>query len=143
MANFLTRLFGSKSQRDLREVTPYKDATLAVYPTIKALDNDQLRAKTIEFKHRIQKEIETEETELSQLKQRIEEEYDMPVDEKENLYKRIDDLEKISYDKTQKVLNEILPEAFAVVKETARRFAENDEVVVTQQLNTKHLNKST
>ena len=131
MANFLTRLFGSKSQRDLREVTPYKDATLAVYPTIKALDNDQLRAKTIEFKHRIQKEIETEETELSQLKQRIEEEYDMPVDEKENLYKRIDDLEKISYDKTQKVLNEILPEAFAVVKETARRFAENDEVVVT------------
>ncbi len=131
MANFLTKLFGSKSQRDLREVTPFKEATLAVYPSIKALDNDQLRAKTIEFKYRIQKEIETEELELSQLKQRIADEYDMPVDEKESLYKRIDDLEKISYDKTQHVLNEILPEAFAVVKETARRFAENDEVVVT------------
>ncbi len=131
MANFLTKLFGSKSQIDLREVTPFKEATLAVYPSIKALDNDQLRAKTIEFKYRIQKEIETEELELSQLKQRIADEYDMPVDEKESLYKRIDDLEKISYDKTQHVLNEILPEAFAVVKETARRFAENDEVVVT------------
>ena len=122
MANILTKLFGNKSQRDLKEVKPFLDATLAVYPTIAALDNDQLRAKTIEFKERIRKEIETEEGELTQLRQRIEDEYDMPVDEKERLYKRIDDLEKSAYDKTQKVLDAILPEAFAVVKETARRF---------------------
>ncbi len=131
MANILTKLFGNKSQRDLKEVKPFLDATLAVYPTIAALDNDQLRAKTIEFKERIRKEIETEEGELTQLRQRIEDEYDMPVDEKERLYKRIDDLEKSAYDKTQKVLDAILPEAFAVVKETARRFAENETVVVT------------
>jgi len=131
MANFLSKLFGSKSQRDLKEVQPFLDATLKIYPTIKELDNDQLRAKTIEFKQRIQNEIQAEEDELATLRKRIEDEYDMPVDEKEQLYKRIDDLEKTSYDKTQKILNDILPEAFAVVKETARRFAENDEVVVT------------
>ncbi len=131
MANFLSKIFGNKSQRDLKEVNPYKEATLAIYPSIQALSNDQLRAKTIEFKEKINNEIHAEEEELAGLRQRIENEYDMPVDEKEQLYKRIEELEKTSYDKTQKVLNEILPEAFAVVKETARRFAENDEVVVT------------
>ncbi len=131
MANFLSKLFGTKSDRDLKEVKPFLDATLKIYPEIQKLDNDQLRAKTIEFKERIRKEVEAEENELSTLRQRIEEEYDMPVAEKEEIYKRIDKLEKESYDKTQKVLNEILPEAFSVVKETARRFAENSEVVVT------------
>ena len=131
MANFLTKIFGDKSQRDIKAVKPFLDATLKVYPAIQALDNDGLRAKTIEFKERIKKVIEQEETELLQLRTRIDEEYDMPVDEKESLYKRIDELEKHSYDKTQKVLDEILPEAFAVVKETARRFATNDVVEVT------------
>ena len=131
MANFLSKLFGTKSDRDLKEVKPYLDATLKVYPEIQKLSNDQLRAKTIEFKERIRKEVESEENELATLRQRIEEEYDMPIDEKEEIYKRIDKLEKDSYDKTQKVLNDILPEAFSVVKETARRFAENSEVVVT------------
>ena len=131
MANFLSKLFGSKSQRDLKEVNPFLKATLEVYPAIKELTNDQLRAKTIEFKSRIQDKIKEEEEELASLRKRIEDEYDMPVDEKEQIYKRIDDLEKTSYDKTQDILNEILPEAFAVVKETARRFAENDEVIVT------------
>ena len=131
MANILTKLFGNKSQRDLKEVKPFLDATLAVYPTIAALDNDGLRAKTIEFKQKIRTAVDAEETELAALRARIDEEYDMPVDEKESLYKRIDDLEKQSYDKTQKVLDQILPEAFAVVKETAKRFATNETVTVT------------
>ena len=131
MANFLTKLFGNKSQRDLKVVRPFLDATLAVYPEIEKLTNDQLRAKTIEFKERIAKTIETEENELAAMRKRIEEEYDMPVDEKESLYKRIDELEKQSYDKTQEVLDDILPEAFAVVKETAKRFAQNEVVEVT------------
>ncbi len=131
MANFLTKLFGNKSQRDLKVIKPFLDATLAVYPAIQALSNDALRAKTIEFKDRIAKAVEQEETELSRLRTRIEEEYDMPIDEKEGLYKRIDELEKQGYDKTQKVLDDILPEAFAVVKETARRFAQNETVEVT------------
>ena len=57
MANFLAKLFGNKSQRDLKEVAPFKDATIAIYPTIKALTNDQLRAKTIEFKNRINEAV--------------------------------------------------------------------------------------
>ena len=131
MANILTKLFGNKSQRDLKVVKPFLDATLAVYPTISALSNDQLRAKTIEFKAKIASAVQTEEDELTTLRQRIDEEYDMPVSEKESIYRRIDELEKHSYDKTQKVLDEILPEAFAVVKETARRFAQNEVVEVT------------
>ena len=131
MANFLTKLFGDKSQRDIKAVKPFLDATLAVYPAIAALDNDALRAKTIEFKERIAKTIEHEESELAAMRGRIDAEYDMPVEEKESLYKRIDELEKQSYEKTQKVLDEILPEAFAVVKETAHRFATNETVVVT------------
>ena len=131
MANFLSKLFGNKSQRDLKEVRPYLDAALAVYPEIQALSNDALRAKTVEFRERIAQTVSEEEQELATLKARIEEEYEMPVSEKEEIYKRIEVLEKDSYDKTQAVLNEILPEAFAVVKETARRFAENKEVEVT------------
>ena len=131
MANFLSKLFGTKSDRDLKDVKPMLDATLKVYPEIQKLSNDELRAKTIEFKEIINKEVAAEENELASLRERIENEYDMPVNEKEEIYKRIDKLEKDSYEKTQKVLNQILPEAFSVGKETARRFAENEEVVVT------------
>ena len=131
MANFLSKLFGTKADRDLKEVKPFLDACLKAYPQIHELTNDGLRAKTLEFKERIRKEIETEETELAQLRERIDNEYDMPVDEKQDIYKRIEHLEKESYDKTQKVLDQILPEAFSVVKETARRFAENEVVEVT------------
>ena len=131
MANFLSKLFGTKADRDLKEVQPLLNATLKVYPEIQKLSNDELRGKTLEFKERIRKAVEAEENELASLRQRIEEDYEMPVDEKIEIYKRIDKLEKESYDKTQKVLNDILPEAFSVVKETARRFAENEKVVVT------------
>ena len=131
MANFLTKLFGNKSQRDLKAVKPFLDACLAVYPTVQTLTNDQLRAKTQEFREKIRLAVQAEEAELQQLRARIEAEYDMPVDEKEGLYKRIDELEKQSYDKTQKVLDDILPEAFSVVKETARRFTQNETVEVT------------
>ena len=131
MANFLAKIFGNKSQRDLKEVMPLVNKAKEAYEIIKNLTNDELRAKTAEFRARIQQAIEVEETELQQLRSRIENEYDMPVNEKESLYKRIETIEKVSYDKTQDVLNQILPEAFAVVKETARRFAENEEVEVT------------
>ena len=143
MANILTKLFGNKSQRDMKAVRPTLEACQAAYPVIAALDNDALRSKTQEVKQRNKHTVEAEETELAQLRARIEEEYDMDVDEKENIYKRIEELEKASYDKTQKVLEEILPEAFCVVKETARRFAENDVVEVSatdfdRELSTTH-----
>ena len=131
MIGFLSKIFGNKSQRDLKEVMPFVNEAKVVYETMKTLSNDELRAKTIEFRAEIRSAIEKKEGELQELRTRIENEYDMPVEEKESIYKRIELLEKTSYDKTQAVLNKILPEAFAVVKETARRFAENDEVEVT------------
>ncbi len=131
MIDFLSKIFGNKSQRDLKEVMPFVNEAKVVYETIKTLSNDDLRGKTIEFKAEIRSAIEKEESELQELRTRIENEYDMPVEEKENIYRRIEALEKTSYEKTQTVLNKILPEAFAVVKETARRFAENEEVEVT------------
>jgi len=129
--NFISKLFGNKSDRDIKEVRPFLDAALKVYPAIHEITNDQLRAKTIEFKELIRKETEAEETQLATLRQRLDEDYEMPVHEKEKIYKDIEELENDSYEKTQDVLNKILPEAFAVVKETARRFAENEEVEVT------------
>ena len=71
MANFLSKLFGTKSDRDLKEVKPFLDATLKAYPEIQKLDNGQLRAKTLEFKERIRKEVEEEEQQLSALRLRI------------------------------------------------------------------------
>jgi preprotein translocase subunit SecA len=131
MANFLASLFGNKSQRDLKELKPILESCLKAYETIKTLSNDSLRAKTQEFKDIIASEIETQEKEVSAIKERLDIELDMPVSEKQHLYDKLENLEKEIYDKTQKVLNEILPDAFAVIKETAKRFTENDKVEVT------------
>jgi len=126
----LGKVFGSKTDKDMKGLSPYvKKVHQAHEEKIAHLNNDELRAKTQEFKEIIQKAIGEEETKISEFKNRLEEEYEMPVEEKESLYKQIDQLEKDSYDKTQQTLEEILPEAFAVMKETAKRFTENEEVV--------------
>ncbi|MBQ0015692.1 MAG: preprotein translocase subunit SecA [Bacteroidales bacterium] len=140
--DFLKKLFGDKSQRDLKEVQPFLDATTAIYPSIQSLSNDELRAKTVEFRKLIAETIQEEVSQLDSLHARIDAEYDMPVEEKEQLYKDIDNLEKLSYDKTQEVLNQILPEAFAVVKETANRFANSEEVEVTATQHDRDLSAS-
>lgn len=131
MANFLASLFGNKSQRDLKELRPILESCLKAYDTITNLSNDELRGKTQEFKDRISSEIAEEENIVKEIKLRLDTELDMPVSEKQSLYGDLEELEKKVYDKTQKVLNEILPEAFAVVKETAKRFSENEKVEVT------------
>ena len=131
MANFLTKLFGSKSQRDLRELTPIMNECLAAYDKIKTLSNDELRAKTAEFKQIIRQSVETEQKQLDALKARVENEIDMDVEEKQKIYTQIEELDKKIYESTQSVLNRLLPEAFAVVKDTARRFTENEKVEVT------------
>ncbi len=128
---FLSTLFGNKSQRDLREIAPFAESAKTAYETIKNLSADELRAKTIEFKERIKERIRDEEQEIRELKERIEQDYDMSIEDKEDAYARIEKLEKEIYDKTQSELNDILPEAFAVVKETARLFTENEEVEAT------------
>lgn len=131
MLNILKKVFGDKSKKDLKEINPYVDRVIEAYKDIEKLTNDELRAKTPEFKKRISDYISEEETEIVRLKEMMSSNPNMDVDEKEENYIIIDTLSKKSYDKTQEILNEILPEAFSVMKETARRFAENEVVEVT------------
>jgi preprotein translocase subunit SecA len=131
MVSFFRQLFKTKSQRDVKAVLPQLAKIKEAYEVIKNLSNDELRLKTAEFRKTIHEYLSIEENRIAELKLRLDTEYDMDVNEKENLYKELDELEKTSYEKTQEILNQILPEAFAVVKETARRFKENELIEVT------------
>ena len=131
MLSIVKKLFGSKTDRDFREIKPLLDQTLKAYDTIKILDNDQLRAKTQEFRQRIAEVVKAEQDQIDQLRRQMEENYGMDVEEKERLYNQIDALGKVQDEKTEDVLKQILPEAFCVIKETARRFKEGGDVKVT------------
>ena len=131
MLKILNKFVGSKASRDLKELNPVLLKTNTAYEEITKLSNDELRAKTQEFRDRISSNIEKEENEIEELKKNIEDNPDLDVDEKERTWKKVDELEKLTWGKTEEKLNEILPEAFAVIKETAKRFKENNEVVVT------------
>jgi preprotein translocase subunit SecA len=130
MLNIFKKLFGDKATRDLKEVMPLVKAIHDVYGSVEKLTNDELRAKTAEFKQRIAQNIQEETSLIEEFKKKAEA-YDMDMDEKEKLFNRIDELEKTQSEKTEKILIDILPEAFAVVKETARRFKENEVIEVT------------
>ena len=131
MANFLSKLFGTKAERDLKELNPLLQNTLVAYEDIKQLTNDELRGKTVEFKEKIAEYIREEEERINEIKDYLDANYDLNIAEKEDLYRELENLEKKSYKKTQEILEEILPEAFSVMKETARRFKENEYVEVT------------
>lgn len=137
---FMTKLFGNKSQRDLKEITPYVDKIKAVYPSIQQLSNDELRAKTDEIKQRIQDYVADERAQVEELRKGID---DKELEEREAIWAEVDKIEKAITDKMEVVLEESLPEVFSIMKETARRFSENEEVVVTatdfdRDLATKH-----
>lgn len=128
----ISKLFGTKSDRDLKELQPILAEILEAHKTIEKLSNDELRGKTAEFKTRISNYISQEENEIKALRSQIDSDQAISIDEKEKHYLRIDEIEKEIKTKTEDILNEILPEAFAVVKETARRFKLGDiEVTVT------------
>lgn len=128
--NLLKKLFGSKADRDLKELKPIVAKVHEATTIISKLDNDQLRNKTLEFKEKIKLAISQEESEIESLKNKLDSDYEIDIAEKEEFYNRIDELEKKSYDKTQEILKEIMPEAFAVMKETAKRFTENTDIRV-------------
>ncbi|MFA6949963.1 MAG: preprotein translocase subunit SecA [Lentimicrobiaceae bacterium] len=131
MFSFLKKFLGTKSDKDIRELMPVLEKIKEVYPSIQQLSNDELRAKTTEFKEKIAAATSEKEKNITDLKDRIENDLEMDMDEKEHIYEQIDHLENENYQITQDVLNEILPEAFAVVKDTARRFMENETLEVT------------
>ncbi len=127
----ISKVFGNKSERDIKELTPGVEKTKQEYSKLSGLSNNQLRAKTPEFKARINTYLKDVESEIQALQQRIEHDPDMDINEKETVYRSIDQLKKTRNVKIEEVLKELLPEAFAVVKETARRFTENTTIEVT------------
>ncbi len=126
----LQKVFGNKSDRDIKEVMPYVTKTNEFFAQYQSLSNDQLRAKTTEFKNRISEYIKEEETRIQELKDKVKHK-ETEAREKEELFKEIDKLDKIILDKIEEVLLKVLPEAFAVIKETSRRFKENKQLEVT------------
>lgn len=124
----LKSLFGDKSSRDMKLIQPLVDKVKAEYPNIQKLSNDELRAKTKEIQTFVQAAAKEQKEEIARLKDTIEE---TPIDEREPIFNQIDKLEKEALDKYEEALNEVMPVAFSIVKDTARRFAENEETIVT------------
>ena len=125
---FLQSLVGNKSSKDMKLIQPLVDKVKAAYPEIKALSNDELRARTKELQKYVQDSANEQKAKIAELKAKIEE---TPIDERESIFNAIDKLEKEVLDLYEKALDEIMPVAFSIVKDTARRFAENEETVVT------------
>ena len=128
---FLKKLFGDKASRDNKALEPILQKTLKAYDEIVKLDIDSLRHKTVEFKEYIKNKTAAEVAEIAELKAKAEANPDMDPDEKEKLYNQIDKLEKQELDHIEEALNEILPEAFSVVKAAAKYFCEHETVEVT------------
>ncbi|RFZ92106.1 preprotein translocase subunit SecA [Mucilaginibacter conchicola] len=130
MLDFFSKLFGSKSERDVKGITPIVEKVKAAYAKLDQLSNDELRAKTIEFKETIATGLSGIDSEIKAIKDRTENP-DMDVNEKVDLFTQLDKLEKDRNKELEEILMNILPEAFAVVKETARRFSGNPTIEVT------------
>ena len=128
IVEFITKLFGNKAQKDMREIQPYVDQVKAVYPEIDALTNDELRARSQALMDKIAASVADKKTKKTELRASIEE---LEIDKREKVYQQIDDLEKEIKEQYKVILMEVLPEAFAIVKSTARRFAESESITVT------------
>lgn len=125
--DILAKLFGNKSQRDLREINPYVERIKAAYPAIEALSDNELRAKTDEIRAKVQGYVSEERNKIAELKEKIE---TLEIDQREESWNEIDRLEKEITSKLEVILDEVLPEVFSIVKDTARRFSQNEEIVV-------------
>jgi Preprotein translocase subunit SecA (ATPase, RNA helicase) len=125
---FMTKMFGNKSQRDLKTITPYVNKIKEAYPAIKALSNDELRAKTVEIMQRIQDYVASEREKVQELRKDIE---NKDLEEREATWAEVDKIEKAITEKMETVLEEVLPDAFSIMKDTARRLTENKEIEVT------------
>ncbi|MBS1599639.1 MAG: preprotein translocase subunit SecA [Bacteroidetes bacterium] len=132
MLGFISKIFGgNKSEKDIKTIQPLVEKINQHYSAYQSLSNDQLRSKTIEFRQRIKDHLLTIDTEIADLNKKAEELPFSDIVGKDGLYNQIDQLKKDRDKQIEEVLEEILPEAFAVVKETAHRFKENSEVVAT------------
>ena len=128
--NLVTKLFGNKYIKDMKIIEPIIKQIHVEYEKITAISNDELRSKTIELKAKIEESVFSEKEEITSLKSKADEK-GIGIDEKEEIYNKIDEIEKSIVEKTGVTLNEILPTAFAVVKETATRFSNNNTITVS------------
>ncbi len=126
--DLLSKMFGNKADKDKKLIQPYVDEVNAIYPSIKELSNDALRARTTQLRADLQEYIKDEIARIKELKDSIE---SLEIEKREKAYNEIDKLEKTKLEKLEVKLDEILPEVFAIVKDTARRFTEQKDVVVT------------
>ncbi|MDX2430741.1 MAG: preprotein translocase subunit SecA, partial [Bacteroides sp.] len=124
------KFLGSKSDRDMKEVTPYVAKVAAEYDKLQGISNDELRARSVTLKQRIEDYVSEEKRTVDEMKNRAEDP-DGDMNEKEPLYLEIDKLEERIDEMYEEILNEVLPESFAIIKDTARRFKENSELEVT------------
>ncbi|HSZ71793.1 MAG TPA: preprotein translocase subunit SecA, partial [Cytophagaceae bacterium] len=131
MLGFIKKVFGTKSERDVKRLLPYVDATNQEFGLLKNISDDQLRAKTEELKEIIRKHLLSIDQELKSLHNKIADQPELTINQKEDLFEKIDQLELQRNTELEKVLWDILPKAFAVVKETARRYKENGSLSVT------------
>ena len=142
MLTFLKKFFGTKSEKDIKLIQPQVDKVIEIYPTLKNLSNDELRAKVDVLKQKIQDAVQPKQNSINEIKSRIDSDVEMDIDVKEDLYKEIDGIEKEITIIIEDTLNDILPEAYAILKDTARRFSENEELVVSTNEFDKLLAKS-
>ena len=126
--NVLSKIFGNKATRDMKEILPYVEQIKAAYIDIDKLDNDSLRAKTRELQQQVQHCADDIKEEIQTIKDKIE---TLPIEDREVLFNKIDKLEKDVLDRMEQELNKVMPEALAIMKSTARRFAEGKDVVVS------------
>src|ERR1700712_5171819 len=130
MLEFISKLFGNKSERDVKGIQPIVEKIKDEFSKLDGISNDELRAKTVGFKETIKQGLAEIDAELQEIKDRIEANPEMDVSEKVELYTQVDKLEKDRNKELEVILMNILPEAFAVVKETARRLKENKTIEV-------------
>ena len=124
----ITKLFGNKAQKDLRAIQPYVDKVKAAYESIDKLSHDELRARSFALMDQLQEAVADKKARIAELKASIE---GTPIDKREKIYNEVDKLEKEIKDVYEEKLTQMLPEAFAIVKSTARRFSENERLEVT------------
>ena len=129
VADILKKIFGSKSDRDMKAIRPVVDQILQLYPDIDKLSNDELRARSATIREKIAAVEKPFEDRIAEIKAEMDK--DIPVSEKETLATESDKLVKEEDEAIEKVLTEVLPETFAIVKSTARRFAQNQTIEVT------------
>ena len=131
MLKLIAKVFGTKSEKDIKKMLPVVDQINEVYGSLATISNDDLRKRSEAVQQKINDDLQSIDDELGGLHQRIADNPDLDISEKEEVFTQVDRLEEKRNEELEKVLKNVLPEAFAIIKDTARRFKENEALEVT------------